>query len=284
MVSEHALQVWTELTPGDKHLVGWLNHISGAETETSIILRKHEEGLTDRKIRKGFWPSSSEDEWTDERIFSASIFIRTIARSDLMGIGREDLPDFLACQNVAPYAVKNRLSHSNEYSYHWSVLRLTEIDDYEWVFDLPEFVPVDTKEDPELVPTFSVPESMIIDGSLTGKHDLVWFDEASSVDWVKLRESHHLIDAGSEVVWPKDLATIMAKKMETKLDEAFSGAYTSTSHIPLPAEKEEGLTAEKLMRTAKEVKARIGGRRWGKSHMADAFGYGIPYTDLTKLK
>lgn len=132
---DRALEVWIG---GGRELAGWLTSLKNIPMSVKDIL-----------IAKVSHDENGDD-WIDEtRPFELTPVHRVIAAVDIARNGE----DWLETQ-VPLYALPTKLI-SDQTQYAWRVLRVTQ-EEYDWVFDHPAFVPVDTGPDRDQMANASV--------------------------------------------------------------------------------------------------------------------------------
>jgi hypothetical protein len=123
---DRALEVWVG---GGRELAGWLTTFKNVPMSMKDILAS-----LDRP--------DGADNWIQEaRGFPLTPVQRTFDSKDLLVRGRD-----WAQAQVPLYALPKAVENFDALQYTWRVLRLDQ-DDFDWLFDHPDFVPVDTDID-----------------------------------------------------------------------------------------------------------------------------------------
>jgi hypothetical protein len=204
------LEVWLS-DEGEETLVGWIKHIKGDDLpKAGIYLRRGD-------ICQQFPPK--------RRNYKIDLI-------ELRDIRSSELPEKIG-KNVPAYAQEDKEWLTHAHIFTWLVLEL-KMEDYEWVFDLDDFEPIDTEED----------AGAVIAAPYRGLDYTIWIDEADKLPEI-----------------PPHMEKALKSRLDAELDAAIYGsafdklgAYGSTSTSTLGDPSDSVLDIEKIERAMDLVK------------------------------
>jgi hypothetical protein len=129
---DKALEVWVG---GGRALAGWLTNYKNVPMTMRDILIS-----LDRLV--------GPDDWLQEaRGFKLTPAHQVLSSVDLVRYG-----DAWRDERIPAYATGHKPLNADRIEYSWRVLRLDQ-DEFDWLFDHPDFVPVDTVKDRDFLTT-----------------------------------------------------------------------------------------------------------------------------------
>lgn len=163
-------------------LVGWVNGIDGAATQK----RKISLFLNLSNLSEGTGPLWAEPH-IEERAFSVTYRVWSYSPYET----HADPDEFRNKKNnLPPYASEHRHEDEELVTWSWQILSVESFEEYEWLFDYPNFVPANAPDDPDLKLSEAMARvsatataTALSARSLRASSAMILEDEYASSDW-----------------------------------------------------------------------------------------------------